>query len=252
MHSDEAFKNQFHSDGFYLERDVIPRETVNILKHQLSVAIREEAQFRRAGIDDPLQVVCCPYYSNVFLDILSPHIFDRVDALLGRESIIYSYNNSSMPPNQGNFSSRIHRDSHLDFSPRIQSLGMIILLDDFSEDNGGTWYLPKSHLTESTPSEVDFYKQAQQLKSSAGSALYFHPHLLHAGGVNRTGNQRDALSIGFCKPNMKQRLSLPDLLGRSASAIRNPRILQKIGINSQPPKNIKEYYSRESIWYSKD
>jgi len=252
MKTEQEFTDQFHQDGFCIEPNIIPEATVKALKQELSIAIEQEAPLRREGIDDPLQVACCPYYSGIFLDALEPYIFDRVDVLLGQKSIIYSYNNSSMPPGQGNFSSRVHRDSHLDFSQAIQSIGVIILLDEFTPHNGATWYLPKSHLHMEEVSDADFYKHARQLQLPAGSALFFHPHLVHAGGVNKSDTRRDALSLGFCKPNMKQRLNLPCLLKEKIPRIKNKRTLQKIGLNAQPPESIQQFYVKESIWYNED
>lgn len=248
MKTEQKFIDQFHRDGFCIEIDVIPESTVKALKQELSVAIEQESPLRREGIDDPLQVVCCPYYSNIFLDALEPDIYDRVDMLLGPDSIIYSYNNTSMPPGSGNFSSRVHRDSHSPYEKHLQSIGALVLLDDFSEENGATWYLPKSHTHDEKICEEDFFEKTERLIAPAGSVFFFHPRLLHAGGINRSSRQRDGLAIGFCKPNLKQRLNLPEILGTSTFSM-SAQTRKKIGLNSQPPNSILEFYQNQSLWH---
>lgn len=243
------FLSNFKKNGFFISPPLINRKILSQARHELHIAIEKEKKYsaEREGSDE-LQVICCPYYHHVFLELLSNPIFDRVDQILGRSSIIYSYNNSSMPAGRGNFSSKIHRDAQHSTGDHMESVGVLILLDDFTKKNGATWFLPGSHTMSAMPQPEQFYREAARLIAPAGSVFYFHPRLIHAGGVNSSKSQRDALAVGFVRPYMKQRLNLASILEKQIPKITDNRLIQKIGLSSQPPKSIEEFYKNQSLW----
>ena len=121
-------------------------------------------------------------------------------------------------------------------------MGATILLDDFTEENGATWFLPRSQWQAEAPSEDDFYKKAQRLIAPAGSVLFFNARLWHAGGDNQTDQWRHALTINMCRPYMKQRIDIPRAMaGMDLSGV-SERVRQKLGFFSQPPASLDEYY----------
>lgn len=243
-HSDLA--RNFLQHGFFLLECALSVQMTADLKTALHLAIEREAPLRRAS-DDPLQVVCCPWYDTLFLEAARGTIFSGIDSLLGRDSIIYNYNNSSISPGAGNFSSHIHVERYYTTGSRLEGIGVMILLDDFTVDNGATWFLPDSWLLEVSPDPSDFFAHAERLIAPAGSVLFFHPHLWHSGGVNRTNDVRDALTIGFCRPYLKQRLDFPALFGERRPLLPDD-VVQKLGFMAQPPGSIEEFYQRSGGW----
>ena len=72
----------------------------------------------------------------------------------------------------------------------------IWLLDDFTEENGGTGFLPNSHLKgHPPPKEMNeqWQPKAEILTGVRGSALVFHGALWHTARPNRTDKARSAL-----------------------------------------------------------
>jgi len=79
----------------------------------------------------------------------------------------------------------------------------IWLLDDFSEENGGTGFLPNSHLKGHPPPSdwnQEWPPEAQILTGVRGSALVFHGALWHTARPNRTDKARSALLGMYTRP----------------------------------------------------
>lgn len=243
---DLHFPDKFRTSGCYLWRSVLARPVLAKLKNALAAAVLQEVRMHRHS-DDTSLVACCPWYDDIFLEALRGPIFEAADALLGYSCTLYSYSNSCIKPGEGNFSSRIHTERSYITGEHLELLGMILLLDDFTEENGATWYLPASQQLGSSPDEEWFYANASRLVAPAGSVFFFHPHLWHAGGVNQTAYQRQALSIGFCQPYMKQRIDLVSLFSARRDEFPDD-IRQKLGFNAKPPSSITEFYQRKGGW----
>ncbi len=79
----------------------------------------------------------------------------------------------------------------------------IWLLDDFSDENGGTGFMPGSHL-EGCPPPPEWNEQwpadAQILTGVRGSALVFHGALWHSARPNRSKQARSALLGMYTRP----------------------------------------------------
>ncbi len=148
-----------------------------------------------------------------------------------------------MPPNKTNYSNRIHVDCPRIIPGYITNVGATILLDDFTEENGATWFLPYSQTREEQPSREEFEGNAKRVIAKAGTVWFFNARIWHAGGSNHTDQWRHAMTINMCRPYMKQRIDIPramahmDLSGVSQTA------LQKLGFLAQVPANYDEYYA---------
>lgn len=244
-HGDSEFTAQFRRDGCFVDSGVLDAGLVRTAKAELQRAIEAEGALRaRLPGCEPRQVAFCPFYSRVFLELLKGSVFDRINSLLGRDSILYSYNNSSLGAGSGNFSTRVHRERNYDTGDHLESLGALVLLDDFTAHNGATWFLPGSHRSLEMPDDAGFYARARRLIAPAGSVFYFHPLLVHAGGVNHGDRQRDALAVGFCRSYLRQRLDMVAILGERLADIDDREILQKVGMQARAPGSLEEFYER--------
>ena len=121
-------------------------------------------------------------------------------------------------------------------------MGGILLLDDFTEENGATWMLPKSQTLLEEPEEKTFYKKAKRIIAKAGSAVYFNSRLWHSSDINRTSSWRHALTINMCRPWMKQRIDIPRAMGGIDLSMASEKVLQKLGFHSQIPASYSEYF----------
>lgn len=239
------FISTYNEEGMVLVNGALNQDMIKSLKYELKNAINKENEYH-GSIDykDYGMVLCCAKYGGNFLKIFEDDsIFQPFESILGNDCILYSNTSSAMPPNKSNYSKRIHIDAPIDF-PNDYPLRMLslILLDDFTNENGGTWFLPKSHTLNEKPTDSIFYKEGKRLNAKAGSILYWNPKIWHAGGNNLTDEWRDAFTIVMTKPFCKQRMDIPAMLGDINV---NNNAKRRLGYFNIPPKNYKEYYERK-------
>ena len=97
----------------------------------------------------------------------------------------------------------------------------IWLLDDFTEENGGTGFMPGSHLKGHSPPNgwnEAWPAEAQILTGIRGSALLFHGAMWHTARPNRSDSARSALLGMYTRPFF---LTQEDLLAQ-LDKVENP------------------------------
>ena len=241
----EQLRRAFETDGYVVVEDVLSPDFVARARRELERAIDLEVDYHgTSDYRDFGMVLLCALYGGCFLELFANERFlAPFNAVLGDGCIVYAYTSSSMPPGKANYSSRIHVDSPRIIPGYVTNVGATIPLDDFTEDNGATWFLPASHLRAEAPSEEEFYLSARRFVARAGSVWFFNARTWHAGAANKTAAWRHALTVNMCRPWMKQRLDIPramahlDLSGVSAG------VLQKLGFHAQVPASYDEYYA---------
>ncbi|MBV6494822.1 MAG: hypothetical protein LDLANPLL_02859 [Turneriella sp.] len=237
-------KKQFLEEGFILRHGFLEPHRITVLKKQLEACLDQEAQkFADKNEKDRGLLLAAPIYGGAFLDLVSvEELFEPVNALLGDTCIIHVYTSSSLPPHGKNYGNRIHHERSDKYPDILDFIIIFILLDDFTEENGATWYLPRSHKNRTQPSEEKFYREATRLVAPAGSALYFDWRLYHAGGFNHTNIWRHALAMGMTPAYQKQKIDLPRAIPSEFTKNLSEFQLQKLGFFSVPPTSLEEYY----------
>ena len=242
-------KNKFLSDmdrnGYAVFEQMLPAEFVAVLREELESAIEQEAAYHKTkDYRDYGMVLFCPLYGSSFIKLLDHKPFlEPAEAYMGEASIVYSYTSSSMPPQNGNYSTRVHNDcSHTIPADYPTRLGVFVMLDDFTEENGATWIIPGSHKQEQAPTDDEFYSQAKRVAFKAGTVWYAHPKIWHAGGINKTNRWRHGVTVGFCRAYMKQRLDIPRMLADRDLSMYSDKVRQKLGFYAQVPTSYEEYH----------
>lgn len=247
----EEFKNAIKTKGCFMAHNYLEDHLVQRLRDASINAIQKEVEYHgTTNFKDYGAVQVCPLYGGAFIDILDvPKFVEPFEKIMGEGCIIWSYITSSMPPEKPNFTSRIHVDRPRLFPGYCESLGALVLLSDFNEENGATWYLEGSHERLEQPSEEEFYKDAKRIIASAGSVFYFNLRLWHAGGINLTNDWRHAISIGMVRPYLKQKFDLPGMLQNIRYDIDSisSSAKQKLGFNAIPPKSLDEFWGKNGV-----
>ncbi len=80
----------------------------------------------------------------------------------------------------------------------------IWMIDDFTEANGATYLVPKTHLTGKVPKQVmeDRYAaHPDEIRATgrAGDLFIFNGHVWHAGGANESDASRRALLVHYMR-----------------------------------------------------
>lgn len=140
---------------------------------------------------------------RIFRDlVLKPLVTDFMGQLLGPDYLLSSLTANIARP--GGAPMYIHTDQlYVDFwTPKPLVANIAWMLDEFTEENGGTRLVPGSHLQAHRE-----YQQADTIAAvgPAGSALIFDGRIAHGTGENRSSNaERHAILSYFCRPFMRQ------------------------------------------------
>jgi len=170
------FTQQIAEEGSIVVPGLLSDDFIQRCKSELEGAMAKETEYH-GGEDHQNHgmVLLCSLYGGTFIELFeNTELMAHFNAILGNGCIVYAYTSSSMAPGTVNYSGRIHVDCPRLIPNYITNMGATILLDDFTEENGATWYMPNSHLREDEPSQEEFDKQAKRVIAKAGSVSVYH------------------------------------------------------------------------------
>lgn len=178
-----------------------------------------------------------------FLDFLRRrYLVDVAGSYLRGKVILNSYGANVNERTTSAYYQNVHRDVRF-FVPNYPTMvTMIVAVDEFTADNGGTWLLPGSHHAEEKPSDEFFKRHALQLVVPAGSVAMFDSCVWHAAGVNRGDSPRRAMTLTFTRPFYKQQFDYPRALGDACLAELDAATRELIGYDSRIPASLDEWY----------
>jgi len=145
-------------------------------------------------------------------------------------------------PNDVAYVGSVHRDLRT-FSGDLRLMAqLLVMIDEFTEENGATYLFGGSHRLREKPSDEVFFKSAVRAVGPAGSMIMFNSNLWHAAGINRSDRPRRALTLAFTRPFMKQQLDYPRALGYARREALSPTLRQVLGYNARVPASLDEWY----------
>ncbi len=239
--------------GYTIIRNVVSEEWLNVLKNAVDKAFIEHRNTQIKNNNDihtdgvalhvllsnPIFIQFLEYLQKLgFFESLQQNYFNS-------KCIINSFSALNNLPNQPNFSAVVHRDLRFysgDFNVMINCL---LMVDDFSIDNGGTYLLPYSHLEERKPTDKEFFDNAVQAVGNKGDILLFNANVWHSSAPNKTQDDRRAIPITVSKSFMKQLLDYPRAIGYDKIDSFTYEMQQLLGYHSRVPASLDEWYQPE-------
>jgi ectoine hydroxylase-related dioxygenase (phytanoyl-CoA dioxygenase family) len=168
---------------------------------------------------------------------------DLKENFFNANCILNSFTALNNVPNEPNFSSKIHRDLRFYSGEFPTMVNCLLMVDDFTIENGATYLLPKSHLKAEKPTDEYFFKHAIQATGKRGDLIIFDSNVFHASAPNTTDQNRRALPITISRSFMKQLLDYPRALGYELGMYRFSKELQQaLGYHSRVPSDLVEWY----------
>ena len=169
---------------------------------------------------------------KMFCDLLfHPVLRELLPELLGEDYTLSSLTANIAAP--GGEPMPLHSDQG--YAPRSLPVRVVVntawMLEDQSEENGGTRLVPGSHLWPELPADKP---EVESIAATgpAGTMLMFDGRLWHGTGANRTSRRRHLLLGYFCRPWIRPQenftLSLLDELYEEAS----PELLGLLGFRT--------------------
>ncbi len=218
-------KTSLVDSGYCIIEDVLTEEQAVDVRQRLVEAAHES---ERRGIPtyikglDPnpnnVRIFNLLDLNPVFLELIQhPVALDVARYLMGDDFIISNFTANIAKPGSGSMA--IHSDLAIVlpepwYAP--WSLNIIWCLDDVTSENGGTLFMPGSHLFERR-SDVprDIAEHMIPFEAKAGSVVAMDGRIWHTSGVNRTKDQERALMFGyytrsFIRPQWNHNVGLSD------------------------------------------
>jgi hypothetical protein len=241
-----AEADAMRQDGWTMLPSVVPSELVGRLIAELEeVYLAQRALQVRNGTGDGADgtVHHLPCAGGAFLELLEAGYGQPVvSRFFDGPYILNTYGGVLNLPNDPSYVSRVHRDQRT-FSGEFRLMvQLLVMLDDFTEQNGATYLMSGSHRLADRPSGEQFFRNAVRATGSAGSIVVFDSNLWHAAGTNTTTSPRRALTLAFTRPYIKQQLDYPRALGYERAESFSPELRQLLGYNARVPASLDEWY----------
>jgi ectoine hydroxylase-related dioxygenase (phytanoyl-CoA dioxygenase family) len=188
---------------------------------------------------------------EVFEEIVQhPDVMVVMDKLLGGDFILSGFSSNTTGP--GGEEMTLHSDSGYVPPPHpeyLLSANAVWMIDDFTEENGGTRYVPGSHKLRTVPDSRRNYETVPII-GKAGSVAFLHGYTWHKTGSNNSRDgQRRALFAYYVRPFLRVQenhiVSVREEVWHRASPTLRHLLggdlwLNSIGFFDGPPKAYRE------------
>jgi ectoine hydroxylase-related dioxygenase (phytanoyl-CoA dioxygenase family) len=239
--------------GYTIIRNQINNKWLNLLSAAIDTAFLEHRNIQLSNNNDiksggvALHVLLSNPRFIKFLQSLIENGFIQSlqDNFFHSNCILNSFSALNNLPNQPNFSAIVHRDLRFYSGDFPIMLNCLIMIDDFTIENGGTYLLPKSHLDERKPTDTEFFANAIQATGKRGDILIFNANVWHSSAPNITQNDRRAIPFTVSKSFMKQLLDYPRAIGYDKMDSFTLELQQLLGYHSRVPASLNEWYQPE-------
>jgi ectoine hydroxylase-related dioxygenase (phytanoyl-CoA dioxygenase family) len=145
-------------------------------------------------------------------------------------------------PFSPNFSAIVHRDIKFFSKDLPIMLNGLVLLDDFTVENGATMLLPNSHKIEEKPTDFSFIADCIRAVGKKGDILLFNSNIWHCSAPNNTNESRRAIPMTFSKSCIKQMFDYTKSIEEDSMYNFSDEMKQLLGFDSRVPSSLYEWY----------
>jgi len=239
-------------NGYSIVENILDNETVKAIRKKCLYLnkkqnfLYDQKKIKAIGENNQIRL---PFVKDqIFLKILTNRKLKSIlDTLFKPTESFYVLNQQNVIINQGNQKhnqSNWHRDfPYINSVSNIkQAFSVLITLNNFTENNGGTRLIPSTHLHTRLPSWDFIEKNQVNVKCAAGSAIIFDSHIFHAAGINRTKKSRIAINHVFSNPTYRQQILIPDAMKEAKISKPKSKYLNKLlGFESMSLRSDEEF-----------
>lgn len=169
-------------------------------------------------------------------------LLDLIQGYLGGKCILNSFGGVLNFPGESSYVGKVHRDVRSYFAGQPLMVNMLVMLDDFTEQNGATYILTGTHHIAERPPDEFFFQYADRLLGKRGSIVLWDSYLWHAAGHNQSSTPRRALTLSFTRPFFKQQMDYTRMVGPAYVAHLDDETKQLLGLNARMPSSLEEWY----------
>ncbi|WP_051311135.1 phytanoyl-CoA dioxygenase family protein [Zooshikella ganghwensis] len=247
-------QKKFNDDGFFILRDCLQEDTTFKLTQgyervkPVYKKIHQHANYDQRGDGVCHHIII---FGFPFLSLLDSLPLTLLTKLLGGPCVLNSF--SIFDNNHDVYVRNIHQDSKLNYLPFPAMLNVLIPLDTFTSDIGGTYILPKAKMNQAMPDSQTFFKTAELLLPKQGDMLFFDGYLWHCAGENITNLPRRAATLTFTRSFIKPQFDYCRALGYDFCLSLSENAKQLLGYNARVPSQLMDWYRPlELRFYQRD
>lgn len=165
-----------------------------------------------------------------------------IEQFLGGPILLNSYGGVVNTAGNAAYVGRVHRDVRTYTRDVPLMANVLVMLDDFTHENGATHVLSGSQMVAEKPSDEYFFAHSERLLGRAGDVVVFDSRLWHAAGASNSDQARRALTLTVTRPFFKPQFDYVRLLGdRFFDGAPEP-LKQLLGWYSRVPATMDEWY----------
>lgn len=233
----DKFINEIENIGFTVHEDVFDKNMISELNEFAKKIPPQRGHDKDvkwygwnnvAEMENPLTDVDWAYYwtQDVFhphVDHIKQELSPMADAAFGPGNWIwYVQDFIVLQPGMNFYRPHIdtpYRFKEFRYAEGLLGLQFMVMMCDFTPDNGATGYVPGTHkyiydaiqMRDNLPSWAPFFADNyQQYTAGAGSFVCWHPRLLHSTMPNRSNEIRRALLLHAAEKQTARRLDVID------------------------------------------
>lgn len=241
------YADQMAQRGWVVIPAAVDRELVDRMLEDIEkswVTCREIMEHNGVATDAELTVHHLIGQQQSFLDYVDDleSLMPYLEHYFQGKFILNSFGGAINTKGRTSYAQRVHRDIRSYSGEMPLMLNTLVMLDEFTPENGATWMMSGSHKAAEKPADEQFRDRAEQATGPVGSVLIFNSNVWHAGGHNQTDKPRRSVTPMFCKPFIKQQFDYPRAVGYDRLDELRPHTRQVLGYNARVPATLDEWY----------
>ncbi len=213
--NNKAKYQEFYERGYQVFPGVLTGPEACSYKKALDAVYKEQLQ--EFGLENMQCIqeentVRAPFlYDASFVGLFYNNFTQRVvKDILGEYAILSLQNAILVPPHQTHHQGFYHRDIiHQNFVTSTPlGINLYYCLDDYTESNGATTFIPGSHREENLDAEA----VAEIPAAARGSVILFDSMVYHKAGTNQSDSPRYGINNMYTLPFLKQQIRYASIL----------------------------------------
>jgi ectoine hydroxylase-related dioxygenase (phytanoyl-CoA dioxygenase family) len=241
---------KLEEQGYFIMPNQVSKDLINKLKQSLDYSFKKHNKIqKRKGNEIDIEGVALNVlddsltYVNLLQELFDNKIIENLEKhFFNSKFILNSISALDNQPNKSNFSAIVHRDIKCYSGKLPIMINLLVMLDDFTIENGATSLLPYSHIVEEKPDDLYYKTNSIRATGKAGDILFFNSNVWHSSELNTTQQRRRGIPITFSKSFVKQLMDYPRCLGYVSKNYWSKEMAQLIGFDSRVPANLQEWY----------
>ena len=234
---DEAMA-RVEADGYVVFEKLLPSEQVEAIRADVTPRLPPDHRGRNNFEGFTTQRIYGLLEQSFVCDALIEHplILALLDRVLEPNYLLSQLQVINILP--GEVQQPLHYDDAFYPWPRPRpALGAATIwaIDPFTEDNGATVVLPKSHLRGPQQPSASDEVSLRSVVMPSGSVVFFLGTLWHAGGANRSTAARMCATAQYCAPWCRQQENFSLSVSRERARRSSEHIQRMLGYSIHRP-----------------